>query len=346
VGRFVPALEFNGAFYAEAVAPLLDRWPHSAARLGFGSEVLGFDTERSTDHGWGPNLLIFVAPEDVTAARAAVEAGLPATFAGWPVWYHRGGVTPVTHHVVVESWPGWLRQQLGRDPTLGLSTVDWLLLPQQKLLEVTRGAVYRDDESELARTRQQLSWYPDPVWLWMIACQWRRIAQEEAFVGRAAEVGDELGSRVVAARLVREVMRLWFLFHRSYWPYSKWFGSAFRQLPDNAGLLAALSDVLAASSHPGREAALAAAYEIVAARHNGLGITDEVEPTVRPYYGRPFRVLMADRFVEACLASLGDHRLAAFELVGSVDQVADSTDLLSSPERVSRMRSLYGPVDG
>jgi len=43
----------------------------------------------------------------------------------------------------------------------------------------------------------------------VLACQWRRISQEEPFVGRCDEVVDELGSAVVAARLVRDLMRLW-----------------------------------------------------------------------------------------------------------------------------------------
>lgn len=47
--------------------------------------------------------------------------------------------------------------------------------------------------------REAVAWYPDQVWRWLLACQWRRLAQEEPFVGRAAEVGDEFGSRVLAA---------------------------------------------------------------------------------------------------------------------------------------------------
>ena len=52
--RFVPGLELSHACYVEAVAPLLAKhYPsliHSAGRLDTGSEVLGFDTERSMDH--------------------------------------------------------------------------------------------------------------------------------------------------------------------------------------------------------------------------------------------------------------------------------------------------------
>src|SRR5258708_32242427 len=62
---FIPGLALAGAFYEEVVRPLLDeafpQLEHAAALLGAGSEVLGFDTERSTDHDWGPRLQLFVA---------------------------------------------------------------------------------------------------------------------------------------------------------------------------------------------------------------------------------------------------------------------------------------------
>jgi hypothetical protein len=57
VSEFTPGTELSGAFYRDAVRPLLGGRPHAAALLGWGSEVLGLDTPRSTDHGWGPRLL-------------------------------------------------------------------------------------------------------------------------------------------------------------------------------------------------------------------------------------------------------------------------------------------------
>jgi len=60
---FVPGVRLAGEFYAEVVRPLLEAefpgLPYAAALIGAGSEVLGFDTERSTDHDWGPRLLVF-----------------------------------------------------------------------------------------------------------------------------------------------------------------------------------------------------------------------------------------------------------------------------------------------
>ena len=327
-------------FYEDVVGPLVARWPHAAARLGSGSEVLGFDSERSTDHGWGPQLVVFVDDESVAAVNVAVNDGLPEAFRGWPIRYGWDDI-PVDHHVAVTTLAAWLVGMLGVDASTGFSTIDWLLTPQQKLLEVTAGAVYHDDTAQLHRVRQVLAWYPDDVWLWMVAAQWRRVAQEEAFVGRMAEAGDDLGSRLVTARLARELMRLWFLFTRSYWPYTKWFGTAFTRLPGSKPLAEALQAALTAAHYRDREAALVKAYELVGRRHNDLGITDAVDPSPRPFYNRPYQVLRADRFVDACVAELTDTELRNLALVGSVDQVADSTDVLSIAERARRLADLY-----
>lgn len=338
--QFVPGLELARAFYDEHVRPLLADVPHSAALLGWGSEVLGFDTARSTDHGWGPRLQLFVGRRDVGRARAAIDGGIPNEFRGWPTPFGWDG-TPVSHHVEIVPLERWLEDLLGFDPSQGVSLRDWLTTPQQVLLEVTRGAVFHDGLGRLEPVRAALAWYPDEVWLWLLACQWRRIDQEEPFVGRAAEVDDELGSRVVAARLVRDVMRLCFLLERRYAPYSKWLGSAFRRLEAHAALEAALASALAATDYAAREAALAEALEAAAARHNALGITAAVDPSVRLFHGRPYRVLGSGRFVEACLERVADGRLRDLPLVGAVDQWVDSTDVLSYPGVFQRAGALY-----
>jgi hypothetical protein len=308
--------------------------------LGWGSEVLGFDTERSTDHGWGPRLQLFVAAGDVARTRAAVDAGLPDDFRGWPTRFG-WDTTPVSDHVEVATLERWLEKLLGFDPGRGLSLRDWLTTPQQVLLEVTRGAVFHDGLARLEPIRDTLAWYPDEVWMWLLACQWRRLDQEEPFVGRTSEVGDELGSRVVAARLVRDIMRLSFLLERRYAPYSKWLGSAFRELEAHGAIGRSLLSVLGATDYTAREAALAEAAEGLADRHNALGITEPIDASVQLFHGRPYRVLGSGRFVEACLERVSDPRLRDLPLIGAVDQWVDSTDVLSYTAAFRRAAALY-----
>lgn len=131
--RFIPGLELAGAFYLEVVRPLLGDRQHSAALLGWGSDVLGYDTERSSDHGWGPRLQLFVPDHDAAIAlNAELDDGLPERFRGWPVRFGWDDVMP-HHRVEVGTLADWLNDQLGVDARAGMSTLDWLLTPQQRL---------------------------------------------------------------------------------------------------------------------------------------------------------------------------------------------------------------------
>jgi hypothetical protein len=340
VGSFVPGRELAGTFYADVVAPLVSGVQHSAALLGWGSDVLGFDTERSTDHGWGPRLQVFVDEPDVGAVRDHVEAGLPDEFRGWPTRFGWDD-EPVAHHVEVTTVETWFTERLGFDPRVGVGLRDWLTTPQQLLLEITHGALFHDGLGELASIRDALAWYPDDVWRWLLACQWRRIDQEEPFVGRAAEVGDELGSNVIATRLVRDVVRLCLLLERTYAPYSKWLGSGFRRLHAHAAIGGALLEAATATDYRTREAALHEAIRWVAARHNALGITRFVDEESVLFHDRPYRVLGSGRFADACLDAVSDPELRSLPPIGAVDQFVDSVDVLSNPWTARRTAAFF-----
>jgi hypothetical protein len=210
---------------------------------------------------------------------------------------------PINHMCFIGTVAQFMRGYLGINALdHPLSTGEWLALPEQHLRTIRSGGVWHDGTGELTRLRTLLHWYPENIWRYLLRAQWRRIEQEEAFPGRCAEVGDELGSRVVAARMVREVMHLAFLTEREYMPYSKWLGTAFSRLRMAERLEPALLDALAASDWSSRERALSAAYEIAAAEFNALGLCEPVPARVSPFYGRPFNVIHGDRFA----AALGD----------------------------------------
>jgi hypothetical protein len=228
-----------------------------------------------------------------------------------------------------------------------MTTSAWLATPQQILLEVTGGLVFRDDLGELTSVRAMLAWYPDDVWLWLMASQWYRLEDKESFIGRTAEVRDEPGSRLLAARIAQDVVRLCFLQERRYAPYAKWLGTAFARLNAAMELGPVLQDVLAAADFAAREQALVRLYEAVARRHNALGVTAPLPTAAGPFEVRindavrPYRVLNANRFVQACLASIADERLRRLPVVGSIDQLTDPTDLLRFTEWPRRLAALY-----
>ena len=345
---FLPGLELSRLFYLDVVRPLLDAgFPglqYSAALVGPGSEVLGYDSPRSADHDWGPRLLVFLAGDAATELAPSVlrvlAARLPAEFRGYRTAFPASGAPsePARHRVTVTGLSDWLRGQLGFDPAGRIEWPDWLSAPTQVLAEITGGAVFHDGlagpgRAGLADARTALAWYPHDVWLYVLACQWNRIAQEEAFPGRCAEAGDELGSAVVTARLVREVMRLVLLMERRYPPYSKWLGTAFAGTTAGPQLRPVLMAALAATSWPDRQRYLSAAYEATARLHNKIAVTPAVDPAVRPtYYDRPYRVIEGGRFVRALLGQIRDERIRGLPLTGSADQIIDSTDGLGQPD--------------
>ena len=249
--RFIPGLELSERLYRRAVAPILARhFPelqYAAGRLGTGSEVLGFDTPQSMDHDWGPQVDLFLAERAYSDALAAeiqriMGDELPFDIDGLSTHFvtpqvHGGQMDstrqrPLTHKVSVTTARRFFMRYLGLDPLRpeGLSAVEWLAMPEQRLRTVSSGAVFRDDLGELEQARTLLHWYPHDVWLYLLAAQWRRIWQEEPFMARCADVGDDLGSRIETARLARELMHLCFLVERQYAPYPKWFGTAFSRL--------------------------------------------------------------------------------------------------------------------
>ncbi len=357
---FIPGLQLSEAFFREAVAPILDAaFPgliYAAAQIGNGSDVLGYDTARSTDHGWGPRCWLFLRNADDERYRNAINetlrARLPPTFRGYSTNFIRAAhgsllleaidSGPVNHQVRIASLPRFFIQHLGFNPMAEMTAVDWLACPQQAVLEVTRGAVFHDGCGMLTAARERLAYYPDAVWRALLAAQWQRISQEEAFVGRCGEVGDELGSAVVAARLVREIMRLCFLMERQYAPYSKWLGTAFAHLTCGPVLVPILRDALRAETWQERERPLGVAYETVSRMQNDLGITAPLDPHTRRYHDRPFTVIHAERFAAAIRATIANDMLRnTASFIGGIDQWVDSTDFLTHADRVARLRSLY-----
>ncbi|SFS53336.1 DUF4037 domain-containing protein [Paenibacillus sp. BC26] len=319
-------IELCRRFYHENVQPQLAAFTsraYSAALIGPGSEVLGFDTEMSQDHDWGPRTIIFLHDSDEALAerlRAYMSNKLPETFYGYPVEAEKTVITTLQQYT---------RHCLAHDFSKPLESIDWLTFSSQTLLEWTKGEVFHDDHGRLAELREQLQFYPDEVWYYLLASVWQRIGQEEHLMLRAGYAGDELGSAVIATRLIRDVMNLCFLMERQYAPYPKWFGTAFGKLRCAEQLTQLLWKVQTATVWKEREQGLNGIYKHLAHMHNELGITEPVSDEVTSFFTRPFLVmnggdiggLLAERIQDEKLQWLVRNRL-----IGSLDLITDNTD--------------------
>ena len=362
--RFVPGLVLAEGFFNEAVEPMLDSYypslKYSAALIGSGSEVLKLDDETSSDHHWGPRVMLFLNTDDFESKRDDIRMvlanELPVVYKGYSTNFSEPDpednnvqvMQPVTagyinHRVQTFTISGYFANYLNIDTTMNLEPADWLTLPQHKLRSVTAGRVFRDDLG-LDEIRARFSWYPHDIWLYILASVWTRISQEEHMMGRAGSAGDENGSVIIGSRLVRDVIRLAFLMEKEYLPYAKWFGKIFMRLQTAPRLVPALTEALHSPSWEERENALCKAYEVIADIHNSLEITEYLSPKVSQFFGRPFRVIRGERFAKAILERIKKPvvlRMTKHSLIGNIDIISDNTDLLEDTSLRATIRTLY-----
>ncbi|MDO9086476.1 MAG: DUF4037 domain-containing protein [Anaerolineaceae bacterium] len=358
--EFISGLKLSELFYREAVSPILERnFPglaHSAALIGYGSDVLGYDTEISRDHMWGPRLMLFLPIEDFDNTSQVVDetlrCELPKRFHGYSTHFSKpnpldNGVRvsediesgPVEHLIEIETIPSYWQKTGMIDPLRELTVTEWLTIPQQQLLEWTEGMVFHDDLG-LKAIRQLFAYYPRDVWLYLLASQWAQIAEIEAFVGRTWQLGDLLGSQLVATQIVEKFIHLCFLMERQYAPYAKWRGTAFKELRCYPEMQPLLAGILSTLDYLQREPWLVQSYTLVAELHNALKITPPIDVHTRTYSGwhvynteqrelvqdepkntRPHQVIFAERFVDAIRAEIHDPEVLSLRPnLGSVSQ--------------------------
>ena len=358
--NFLPGLDLSEAFFKEAVKPFMDKhFPdlvYSAVRIGHGSDVLGYDTAQSMDHDWGPKLQIFLNDSDYSSVKEELDSklreNLPLEVKGFPTNFveNKDGTMkmvpiesgPVNHGITINTVSGFFIEYLGFNPIEDLRIIDWLVLPQQVLLSIANGRVFHDGLEKMKEIVAKLEHYPQDLWLYLLSNQWERIAQEEAFMGRCGQVGDELGSRIVATRLISDIMGLCFLMERQYAPYIKWFGTAFSKLDSARILTPVFTKILDAGTWEERQEYLVKAYEYIAKLHNGLGITDSLTTEVSQFHNRPFMIIHAEKFAEAIYEQIKDEEVKQLpKYLGGIDQYVDSTEVLSYTNKFRRFWSMY-----
>jgi len=134
VAEFIPGLKLSRIFFQETVEPVLkahfQNLPVTAALIGDGSEILGFDTPQSMDHHWGARLLLFLRESDheryAAQLSASLSSFLPTEVCGHltnfsaPDHSDNGVRRPVpgdaghVQHMVENSYHRWLSLQATR----------------------------------------------------------------------------------------------------------------------------------------------------------------------------------------------------------------------------------------
>jgi hypothetical protein len=245
------------------------------------------------------------------------------------------------HHVVVTTVTRHLRIGLGLR-SFPPSTIEWLCLPEQKLLEWTSGRVFDDPVGEISHARRELAYLPDGVWHFKLLYAWERIGHVDVVALNALR-GDALSARLNLAKVVEGIVRIVFLLNRRYCPGSpKWVSRAFDSLPRLAGELGPqLERCLALEDVRQGRALLDPILAALVEEQNRLGIT------------RPATLAAPDPIRERGLASFGlqdiedalreslTPELRELTVHGGCDQWVTNDDLLIWPEHYRKFRHIY-----
>jgi Domain of unknown function (DUF4037) len=297
----------------------------------------------SGDHDWGCRLTLVVDEHDhdaVAQISGLLDRVLPESYRGLPVRFPTTWDASSSHKVEVATVADFAASRLGADPAAGLSAADWLILTGQSVLEVIAGPVFTDLTRELAPTRAMLAWYPADVERYVLASGWQKISQQMPMVGRIADRGDELGSRLLSARLADDLMWLAFALSRRWPPYAKWRGSLFQALPIAVDLAVPLTAAATASDWHDRENGLASACEALLSAQRARGLPAPAV-AVTAFWGRPYRTI--DQAIpRALMADITDPQVGRLPAgIGSIEQWVGNVDILAHPDRRQTLRAIY-----
>ena len=344
--KFINGLKLGELYYKKIIKPILfenfSDLKYSAGLIGEGSEILGYDDVTSTDHCWGPRIMIFLSDEDYKNSYKSIldtiMSKIPKEFMGYSTELHCAIKKTTVDIFTIKSY---FIKHLTISPEKNLAIEDWLIFPSQKLLETTSGKLFHDG-LDLQKIIKKFDYYPKDVWLYILSCQWTKIGQEEPFMGRCGHSGDELGSQIIASRLVREIMKLCFLMEKKYAPYSKWFGRGFCELKISKKISPILRKVLLSKNWKEREKWLSKAYKILVECHNSLKITPLISTKVTNFHERPYLVIHSDDIAESIKKAIKEPSIRHVQTnIGSVDQFIDSTDVLSFPEIIEKIKNVF-----
>lgn len=341
---FIPGLQLNKEFYNDVIKPLINKeYPnlkYAAALTGHCSDVFGFDDYKSTDHVWGPRLQIFLEKEDFNVIKDNLDTlfkyNLPFEYKGFPTnykavegWFNNAYMQykkeyPINHFIEIETVNSFFNRDIIIDEDWKINFEDWLAFPIQNLLELTSGEVFYDGLGDLTKARRALAFFPDEVLILRTYILWKAINEEQAFIGRCAEKDDRIGESIITNRIINKLMKICFYYEKKYFPYSKWFGVAFRKLKIFKIVSPLIEKALTSTERKERETALNDLYVELIHKHNSLGLTGYVEPKITNYYSRGYTGFDSELILKELSEKINWNKIKDIDLLSKIELFDDS----------------------
>ena len=352
-------LDLSGQFYWEMVRPLIARrFPrlldkHAAGLIGYGSDVLGHDDDLSRDHEWGARCYIWlldpVYDQYAEALDQALDEEVPAVFKSHPARFSveesHQVLVPYTgsdsmHHIAITCVARHMRIQLGLH-TVQPSLHEWLMLPEQKLLEWTRGRIFTDPIGEITEVRKVLAYLPEDIWRYKLKYAWSTF--RHLYVAKLAELrGEALSARLLLNRMVEQAVQLVFLYNRKYRPGTyKWLSRDLAQIsPVVNEHVKKLEAILMEPSIARAVEQLEGLLTKLEYQHNEMKITRYIELQPAPFYARGLQSYSYVNIEDALFAALPGE-LQQLEISGALDQLITSDQVLIWADHYSKFGKVY-----
>lgn len=353
-------LDVCEAFYWEVVRPIIaSRFPpllkkHAAGLIGYGSDVLGHDDELSRDHEWGARCHIWLTDTDYAEYAARLnqtfQEQLPFSFKGCPARFsldkgHEvlipyNGSTNL-HHVAITTLSRHMRVQLGVS-TSRLTLLDWLVVPEQKLLEWTRGRIFADTPGDITALRQSLSYLPAEIWRYKLKEAWSSFGG--LHVARLADRrGDSFSARLTINRMAEKAAQLIFLYNKRYRPGTyKWISRELAEISPAANRQGRILEQAILEPDTAKASGMIeTVLEELIMLHNQLQLTEPIQPEPPHSYARGLQAHSYSCLENALAASLPGE-LRQLEIPGGVDQFVTSPHILVWAEHYTKFKALYG----
>ena len=249
-------LELSEAYYRAYGADMLrEQFPEleslvACGLCGAGSECMGYDDALSGDHDFEPGFCLFLPGTDLVDEKAEFRLmrayrKLPEEFMG----FHRQKLSPVGgNRRGCIRLTDFLKQKTGT-PDGNLDLRQWLTLPEQYLIEVTNGRLFRDDLGLFSDIRIRLRELPEDVRLKKLAGSLLLMEQSGQYnYLRCIGHGEPEAAQLALNEFVLACLHTVFLLNHTLMPYYKWSFRALSGLDRLSFLHAPLSVLLNGSN--------------------------------------------------------------------------------------------------
>lgn len=346
-------LEISRGYYKDIISPIINEHrtyledKYCAALIGWGSDVLGNDDELSVDHEWGPRCIIFI-PESLSEHKNSIyevlNTHIPCEYKGFTTRFKNKDWVRVPDkdgdvHIEVTTCKEYMEESIGM--YMPTDDIDWLGIPENKLLEFTGGEVFYDGFNEITKLREFYSYFPEDVWKFRLSYAWQSLGWNIDLIELTNKRGDILSARHCLSVTLHRLMKIIFLLNREYCPsYYKWLHREFYKLPNLSNKVGIIIEELYIEKD----------FSIISERlkqivhylleyQNNLGLLPNVEIKYS-WFSRGFFDIDFNHIAEQVQGSIkGD--LRNIDLDGALDQWITNEDILLDSRRIKKLRNYY-----